>query len=58
MKQYEVLLVKELFRGSDIIRGFSYKMASRGTTMPIYRETDCFECCSPWKALPGDMTGR
>lgn len=52
MKQYEVLLVKELFRGSDVIRGFSYKMASSGTTMPIYRETDCFKCCSPWKVLP------
>lgn len=36
MKQYEVLLVKELFRGSDVIRGFSYKMASAGTTMPIF----------------------
>ncbi len=36
MKQYEVLLAKELFRGSDIIRAFSYKMASTGTTMPIF----------------------
>lgn len=30
MKQYAVLLAKELFRGSDIIRGFSYKMACAG----------------------------
>ncbi len=36
MKQYEVLLAKELFRGSDIIRKFTYKMASAGTTMPIF----------------------
>lgn len=30
MKQYEVLMAKELFRGSDIIRRFSYKVASAG----------------------------
>lgn len=36
MKQYEVLLAKELFYGSDIIRGFSYKMAGAGTTMPFF----------------------
>lgn len=36
MKQYEVLLAKELFRGSDIIRRFMYKMVNAGTTMPIF----------------------
>lgn len=30
MKQYEVLLAKEIFRGSDIIRRFSYKVAGAG----------------------------
>lgn len=38
MKQYKVLMAKELFRGSDIIRGFSYKVAAQGTTMPIFRK--------------------
>ena len=52
MKQYEVLLEKELFRGSDVIRGFAYKAACSGDNYAHFRETDCFVCCSPWKALP------
>lgn len=36
MKQYEVLAAKELFYGSDVVRGFSYKAADKGTTMPIF----------------------
>lgn len=58
MKQYEILLAKELFRGSDIIRRFSYKMASTGDNYAHFWETDCFACCSPGQALPGGMTGR
>ena len=37
MKQYEVLMAKELFAGSDIVRKFSYKTAIAGDTMPIFR---------------------
>lgn len=51
MKQYEVLMAKELFRGSDVIRGFAYKMAGSGEYYAHFWETDCFVCCSPWKAL-------
>ncbi len=36
MKRYEVLLAKELFRGSDIIRGFSYKVASAGDNYALF----------------------
>lgn len=36
MKQYEVLMAKELFAGSDIVRKFSYKTAIAGDTMPIF----------------------
>ena len=51
MKQYEVLMAKELFRGSDIIRGFAYKVASAGEYYAHFWETDCFVCGTPWKAL-------
>jgi len=57
MKQYEVLLAKELFHGSDIIRRFSYKMAAAGDNYAHFQETDCFVRCSPYNSLPGDMTG-
>lgn len=58
MKQYEVLLAKELFHGSDIMRKFSYKVAAAGDNYAHFRETDCFVCSSPWKAMTGGMTGR
>lgn len=52
MKQYEVLTVKELFHGSDIIRGFAYKIAILWDNYAHFRKSDCFVCCSPCKALP------
>lgn len=52
MKQYEVLLAKELFRGSDIIRGFAYTVAGSGDNYAHFWETDCFVCRSPGQALP------
>lgn len=58
MKQYEVLLAKELFRGSDIIRGFSYKVAGTRDNYAHFWQADCFVCGSPCKILSGGMTGR
>ncbi len=56
MRQCGVLREKELFYGSDVIRGFAYKMAGAGDSYAHFGETDCFVCCSPWKTLPGGMT--
>lgn len=36
MEQYEVLMAKELFAGSDIVRKFTYKTMSQGITMPFF----------------------
>ena len=36
MNQYEVLTVKELFAGSDIVRRFTYKTELQGITMPFF----------------------
>lgn len=36
MKQYEVLMAKELFAGSDIIRRYTYKAKNAGITMPFF----------------------
>lgn len=36
MKQYEVLMAKELFAGSDVVRKFSYKTTNVGETMPFF----------------------
>ncbi len=36
MKQYEVLIDQELFPGSDVVRGFTYKKQPQGTTMPFF----------------------
>lgn len=55
MKRYEVLAVKELFAGSDIVRRFTYKTELLGTTMPFFGKTDCFVCCSPRDELTGSM---
>ena len=53
MKQYEVLLAKELFAGRDIVRRFGYKMQPYGITVPFFGMTDCFVCCSPRKDISG-----
>ena len=36
MKRYEVLMAKELFAGSDIVRKFSYKRTFVGGSMPFF----------------------
>lgn len=35
MKQYEVLMAKELFAGSDVVRKFSYKTTNVGKLCPF-----------------------
>lgn len=47
MKRYEVLIAKELFRGSDVVRGFSYKAETAGDNYALFQETDCFVSYSP-----------
>ena len=51
MEQYEVMLAKELFAGSDIVRRFGYKMQPYGITAPFFGATDCFVCCLPWNEI-------
>ncbi len=43
MKQYEVLRVKKLFEGSDLILGFAYGAAASGDNYALFWETDCFD---------------
>ena len=38
MKRYEVLLDKELFHGSDIVRSFGYKAAVSGDNYALFQE--------------------
>lgn len=47
MRQYEVLTAKELFHGSDVIRGFGYKAAGVWDNYALFEITDCSVCCSP-----------
>lgn len=51
MKQYEVLMAKELFAGSDIIRKFTYKTMNVWDNYALFWETDCFVCDSPCDAI-------
>lgn len=51
MKQYEVLMAKKLFAGSDIIRKFTYKTMNAGDNYALFWETDCFVCGSPSDAI-------
>ena len=44
MKHYEILMAKELFAGSDIIRKYTYKMATSQDNYALFQETDCFVC--------------
>lgn len=53
MKRYEVLIAKELFRGSDVVRGFSYKAETAGDNYALFQETDCFVCSSPFDGIIG-----
>ena len=56
MKRYEVLLDKELFHGSDIVRSFGYKTAASGDNYALFQETDCFVRCSPCDGIIGSAT--
>lgn len=56
MKQYEVLLAKELFHGSDIVRGFAYKAGTTGDNYALFWKTDCFVCSSPFDGITESMT--
>lgn len=56
MKQYEVLIAKELFHGSDIVRGFAYKAGTAGDSYALFQKTDCFVCSSPFDGMIGSMT--
>lgn len=55
MKRYEVLMEKELFHGSDIVRSFGYKATTSGDNYALFRETDCFVRCSPFDRIFGSM---
>ncbi len=50
MRQYEVLMAKKLFHGSDIVRRFSYKITAGRDNYALLLTTDCFVCCSPYDA--------
>ena len=56
MKRYEVLMDKELFHGSAIVRSFAYKTASSGDNYALFWETDCFVRCSPFDGIIGKTT--
>lgn len=56
MKQYEVLIAKELFHGSDVVRGFAYKAGTAGDNYALFQKTDCFVCNSPFDGRIGSMT--
>ena len=55
MKQYEVLMAKMLFHGSDIVRRFTYKAGTSGDNYALFWETDCFVCCPPYDRMIGNM---
>lgn len=55
MKQYEVLMAKKLFDGSDVIRAYSYKAVYPGDNYAHFWESDCFVYCSPGKGSAINM---
>lgn len=52
MQRYEVLLAKELFRGSDVIRGFSYKVASAGDNYALFCKRIVLDAAHRVKCCP------
>lgn len=54
MKQYEVLMAKELFAGSDIIRRFGFKAGRLEDNYALFWKTDCFVFHSPYDAIAGN----
>lgn len=57
MRQYEVLMAKKLFHGSDIVRRFSYKITAGEDNYALFSTTDCFVCCSPYNAAHSPAVG-
>ncbi|MDE5590242.1 MAG: hypothetical protein K2K63_00560 [Acetatifactor sp.] len=55
MKRYEVLMAKELFHGSDVVRSFAYKAGTSGDNYALFEKTDCFVRCSPCDGIIGNM---
>lgn len=55
MKRYEILMAKELFHGSDVVRGFAYKAVSSGDNYALFQKTDCFVCCSSCDGMIRNM---
>ncbi len=51
MKPYEVLMARELFPGSDIVRSFGYRAAASGDNYALFWKTDCFVRCSPFDGI-------
>ena len=56
MKQYFSLMAKELYPGSDVIRGFAYKAGVSGDNYALFWKTDCFVRCSPFDGIIRKMT--
>ena len=56
MKQYDVLMAKMLFHGSDIVRRFTYKAGTAGDNYALLGNTDCFVCGSPFDGIIGSRT--
>ena len=56
MEQYEILMAKELFHGSDVVRSFAYKTVFSGDNYALFRKTDCFVRCSSCDKMIGCMT--
>lgn len=54
MKQYEILVAKKLFAGSDIIRSFGYKAARPQGNYALFGKTDCFVFHSPYDVTAGN----
>lgn len=55
MKQCEVLIVRELFPGSGVVRSFGYRTETAGDNYALFGKTDCFVCCSPRNEITGSM---
>ena len=56
MKQWEVLMVRELFPGSNVVRSFGYRTETAGDNYALFWKTDCFVRCSPFDGIIGRTT--
>ena len=55
MKRYEILLAKELFHGSDVVRSFAYKAGTSGDNYALFEKTDCLVRSSPCDGIIRSM---